>query len=101
MHKTAQEIFEIVELHRDAIKKFGVRRLGLFGSYVRGEGKDSSDLDFLVDLEHHTFDAYMDLKEFLEDLFGVEVDLVLVDAIKPRLKDTILGETVYAPGFSV
>lgn len=99
MLKTAQEILDIVEKHRDAIKKFGVRRIGLFGSHVRGEGKDSSDLDFLVDLEHHTFDSYMDLKAFLEDLFGVEVDLVLVDAIKPRLRATILGETVYAPGF--
>ena len=99
MRKTAQEILDIVELHRDAIKQFGVRRLGLFGSHTRGEGKDSSDLDFLVDLEHHTFDSYMDLKEFLEDLFEVEVDLVLVDAIKPRLRETILGETVYAQGF--
>ena len=99
MRKTAQEILNIVEMHRDVIKKFGVRRLGLFGSHARGEGKESSDLDFVVDFERKTFDNYMDLKEFLEDLFGVEVDLVLVDAIKPRLKDTILGETVYAPGF--
>ena len=99
MRKTAQEIFDAIELHIDDIKNFGVRRLGLFGSYARGEGTDSSDLDFLVDLEHHTFDSYMDLKAFLEDLFGAEVDLVLVDAIKPRLRDTILGETIYAPGF--
>jgi predicted nucleotidyltransferase len=99
MRKTAQEILNIIELHRDTMKKFGVRRLGLFGSHVRGEEKKSSDLDFLVDLVHHTFDAYMNLKAFLEDLFGVEVDLVLVDAIKPRLRDSILGETVYAPGF--
>ncbi len=99
MRKTAQEIFDAIELHRDAIKKFGVRRLCLFGSCARGEGRESSDLDFLVELEHETFDAYMDLKEFLEDLFDTEVDLVLADAIKPRLRDTILGETIYAPGF--
>ena len=61
MHKTAQEILDIVELHRDAIKQFGVRRLGLFGSYVRGEEKESSDLDFVVDFERKTFDNYMDL----------------------------------------
>ncbi len=99
MRKTAQEILNLVELHRDAIKRFGVRRLGLFGSHARGKSKETSDLDFLVELEHETFDSYMDLKEFLEDLFEAEVDLVLVDAIKPRLRDTILGETIYAPGF--
>jgi uncharacterized protein len=99
MHKTAQEILDIVELHRDAIKKFGVRRIGLFGSLARGEGKDSSDLDFVVDFERKTFDNYMDLKEFLENLFKCSIDLVMVDAIKPRLKPIILNETLYAQGF--
>jgi len=99
MRKTAQEILHIIELHRDAIKKFGVRRLGLFGSHVRGEGKDSSDLDFVVDFEEKTFDNYMDLKEFLENLFKCPVDLVIIDAIKPRLKPIILNETLYAQGF--
>jgi len=99
MRKTAREILDVVELHRDAIKKFGVRRLGLFGSHARGEGKETSDLDFLVDFERKTFDNYMDLKEFLEDLFNCPVDLVMVDAIKPRLKPIILNETLYAQGF--
>jgi predicted nucleotidyltransferase len=99
MNKTAQEILNIIELHRDTIKKFGVRRLGLFGSHVRGEGKESSDLDFVVDFEDKTFDNYMDLKFFLEDLFNCPVDLVMIEAIKPRLKPVILNETVYAQGF--
>jgi len=99
MNKTAQEILNIIELHRDTIKKFGVRRLGLFGSQVRGEGKESSDLDFVVDFEDKTFDNYMDLKFFLEDLFNCPVDLVMIEAIKPRLKPVILNETVYAQGF--
>ena len=99
MSKTAQEILDIVELHRDDIKQFGVRRLGLFGSYVRGEEKESSDLDFVVDFERKTFDNYMDLKEFLENLFKCSVDLVIIDAIKPRLKPIILNETLYAQGF--
>ncbi len=58
-----------------------------------------SDLDFLVELETQTFDNYMDLKEFLENLFKCTVDLVTVDAIKPRLKPIILNETLYAQGF--
>ena len=99
MRKTAQEILTIIESNRDAIKNFGVRRLGLFGSHVRGEGKESSDLDFVVDFEKKTFDNYMDLKHFLEDLFNCPVDLVIIEAIKPRLKPVILNETVYAQGF--
>ena len=99
MRNTAQEILNTIELHREAIKRFGVRRLGLFGSHARGEGKDASDLDFVVDFERKTFDNYMDLKDFLENLFKSPVDLVMVDAIKPRLKPIILNETLYAQGF--
>ena len=92
-----EEIFKILKPYQKKLRALGVLKLGLFGSYARGESKETSDLDFLVELEHETFDSYINLKAFLEDLFGVEVDLVLVDAIKPRLKETILGETIYAP----
>jgi len=94
-----EEIFQILKPYQEKLRALGVRKLGLFGSYARGEGKETSDLDFLVELEHETFDSYMNVKAFLEDLFEAEVDLVLVDAIRPRLRDRILGETVYAPGF--
>ena len=93
-----EEILNTIEANKEILKKIGVRRLGLFGSHARGESKTTSDLDFIVELEHETFDAYMDLKEFLEELFGCRVDLVLMDAIKPRLRESILGEAIYAPG---
>ncbi len=92
------EVFQAIEENREKIKSYGVRRLGLFGSLVRGEATEASDLDFVVDLENHTFDAYMDLKFFLEELFECEVDLVPADSIKPGLRDAILGETIYAKG---
>lgn len=94
-----ENIFRILEPYQEKLKALGVRKLGVFGSAARGERKVTSDLDFLVELEQETFDSYMNLKAFLEDLFEAEVDLVLVDAIKPRLRETILGETIYAPGF--
>ncbi len=96
---SAEKIFQILEPYQEKLRTMGVRKLGLFGSWARGDSKESSDLDFLVELEQETFRSYMGLKIFLEDLFETEVDLVLVDAIKPRLRDTILGETIYAPGF--
>lgn len=98
MSRTLEQILQTLEEHRAKIRGFGVRRLGLFGSAVRGEATESSDLDFLVDLETKTFDAYMDLKEFLEELFGCPVDLVMMGTIKPRLRSTILGEAIYATG---
>jgi hypothetical protein len=75
-----------------------VRSLGLFGSAARGQSAPASDLDFLVEFDRNTFDAYMGLKEFLENLFDCPVDLVLAHTLKPRLRDPILRETVHAPG---
>ena len=94
-----QEILRLIEKNREVIqRRYGARRLGLFGSYARGEATETSDLDFVVELKTKSFDAYMDLKFFLEDLFQCPVDLVLIDTIKPRLRQSILGEAVYAPG---
>lgn len=92
------EIFKALGANEAKIKSFGVRSLSLFGSYARGDETEQSDLDFVVELERKSFDAYMDLKLFLEDLFGRPVDLVLFDGIKPRLRTAILQEAVHAPG---
>jgi len=77
-------------------KRFSVRRIGLFGSMLRGDDTSESDIDIVVDMEHPTFDKYMDLKFHLERLIGREVDLVLLESIKPRLKPRITREAVYA-----
>lgn len=99
MHPETDEILKKLEAHRRAIKAYGVRSLGLFGSYARGEQKRGSDLDFVVEFERKSFDAYMDLKSYLQDLFGRRVDLVMSDTIKPRLRESILREAVRPPGF--
>jgi len=90
---TNRKIIEILEENKDIIKDYGVKRIGLFGSYIRNEQRPTSDVDILVEFEKGktTFDNYMDLKFFLEDLFKCKVDLVMQDAIKPDLKPYILG----------
>jgi predicted nucleotidyltransferase len=91
-------ILAAIRAHRVELRRLGVRRLGLFGSAVRGEATETSDLDFLVEFDHKTFDSYMEVKELLARLFGRRIDLVIAEAVKPHLRERILGETVYAEG---
>jgi len=98
MGKNKEQILSILRENQPKLQRYGVKRLGIFGSVSRGEASKDSDLDFLVELETKSFDAYMGLKLFLEDLFQSKVDLVLENSIKPRLRETILREVVYATG---
>jgi predicted nucleotidyltransferase len=79
-------------------ERFGVERIGIFGFFMRGEEKPESDVDVLVKFRdgEETFAHYMDLKFYLEDLFGRKVDLVIHDTLKPRLREPILSEVIYA-----
>ena len=97
---TKKEVLEILEENLGEIRKFGVKRLGLFGSFVRGEQKGKSDIDILVEFEKgkKTFDNYMELKFFLEKLLKCKVDLVISEALKPRIKPHIMREVEYAKG---
>ncbi|MCF2135903.1 MAG: nucleotidyltransferase family protein [Candidatus Thorarchaeota archaeon] len=95
---TKAAILKMIETNMDPIRKFGVRKIGVFGSYVRGEQQERSDIDVLVQFEKgmKSFDNYMELKFFLEDLFGYKVDLVLEEALKPELRPHILRSVEYA-----
>ena len=84
--------------HRRDLRKLGVLKIGLFGSYRRGSPRAESDMDFLVVLERPSFDNYMDLKFLLEDMFSCKVDLVMEDTLKPRVRPYILDEVIYAQG---
>jgi predicted nucleotidyltransferase len=93
-----KEALRRIKSNSDRIRAFGVKRVALFGSYARDENSSSSDVDILVEFEkgQKTFDNYMDLKFFLESMFGRKVDLVLKDAIKPALERSIMDGAVYA-----
>lgn len=95
MKKTATDK---LKNHLPEIKtKFKVKEIGIFGSRIKGKDKKRSDIDILVEFEKgcKTFDNYMDLKFYLEELYGCKVDLVLKDALKEELKPYILSEVVY------
>ena len=80
------EIIDLLRSHAGDIKaRFSVKRIGLFGSYARGEQKASSDIYILVEFEKPTFRNFMDLSIYLEDLFGREVDPVMVKRLNSRI----------------
>lgn len=92
-----EEVLRLLADHKDDLQRFGVKRLALFGSVARGEARPDSDVDVLVAFEGRaTFDRYMDLKLWLEDLLGRRVDLVTERALKPRMRSQIEREAVYA-----
>jgi hypothetical protein len=79
------------------LRSLGVRRLGLFGSFARGEQTAGSDIDVLVEFEagQKTFDHFMQLAALLEAVLGREVDLVTPESLSPYLRSFILQEIEY------
>jgi predicted nucleotidyltransferase len=80
------------------LQDLGIKEIGLFGSYVRGEETDSSDLDILIDIERPAkldLLALISLEQELSDDLGVTVDLVLKSDLRPILGKNILSEVVY------
>lgn len=93
---TRDDILRAIAEHRDELRAMHVRELALFGSHARGDASPESDIDFLVELEAKTFDVYMDVKEYLERLFGRRIDLVMKSALKEELRESVLREAVRA-----
>ena len=89
-------VVDTLRMHRGKmVNSFGIRRIGVFGSYARGEEGDASDVDVLVEFERATFDNFMDLAFFLEDLLGKEVDLVTLNALSPYVAPVVKREVVW------
>jgi hypothetical protein len=82
----------LLKKHSDILKKYKVKRIGLFGSYVRGEQKSHSDIDFLVEFEEPNFDNFMDLVFSLEDLFSKKVELITNGNLSPYIQPYVEKE---------
>jgi len=98
---TSTIIITALNQHKKEIQQYGVKRIGLFGSYTTNNQHRKSDIDILVEFKRgkKTFDNYMELKFFLEKLFDRPVDLVVKEALKIDLKTSILKSVRYATGF--
>ncbi|MFP4461228.1 MAG: nucleotidyltransferase family protein [Thermotogota bacterium] len=91
-------ILEFLKKNTQEFNKFGVKKIGLFGSFASRRNTNNSDIDILVEFKtgEKTFDNYMDLKFFLEDRLKRKVDLVIEKNIKTELKEEILSTAKYA-----
>jgi hypothetical protein len=86
------------ERRREISDRFAVDHIGLFGSAARDELRDDSDVDVLVSFRGRaTFDGYMGLKSYLEDLIGRKVDLVTESGLKPRAKSRVERDLIRVP----
>lgn len=98
MVKTKQDILHTFDQNQSSLRALGVKRIGLFGSFARGEQRPDSDIDLLVEFElgRKTFDNFMDLSFFLEELFQRRIELVTLESLSPYLAPHILKEVEYA-----
>lgn len=97
--QTKAQLFSLLRQHQQELQQFGVRRCGVFGSFVRDTAiHEQSDVDILVafEPEQKTFDNFIQLSFFLEDLFERSVDLITIESLSPYVGPRILDEVEYA-----
>ena len=97
--QTKSDLLSLMAKHRQQLRALGVKRCGLFGSFVREQHTPQSDVDVLVefDPEKKTFVNFMHLVFLLEDLFGRKVDVITIESLSPYIGPHILKEVEYAP----
>lgn len=95
--KSLEEINSVLKEHKEELyKKYKVKEIGIFGSFVRGEQKKRSDIDILVEFEEvPDLLKFIEIERYLERLLKKKVDLIRKKALRPELKDIILKEVVY------
>jgi len=92
---TSKKIIQEIEKNSKDIRKFGVKKIGLFGSFLKENNKKKNDVDIIVSFDNVSFDNYMELKFLLEKLFRKKVDLVIEKNLRPEL-NYVKKEVSYA-----
>lgn len=95
--KNFEEIREMLQKHKDEFREqYGLKEIGIFGSYVRGDQNEKSDLDILVELEKPMgFVRFLKFENALSQLLGIRVEMVTKKALKPHIGKRILQEVRY------
>ncbi len=97
MKVKTEDIKKILADYKDELReRFRVKEIGVFGSYIRHEQREASDVDILVEFEEVPgLFKFIELEDYLTEILGIKVDLVRKKAIRNELKDRILDEAVY------
>ncbi len=97
MAESLKEIQATIKAHKKELySKYHVKKMGVFGSYVRGEQKKRSDIDILVEFEElPSLLGIIDMELYLRKLLRKKVDLIEKTGLRPELKDIVLNEVVY------
>jgi predicted nucleotidyltransferase len=94
--KKLSEIKALLELNKRAMKnKYSIKQIGIFGSVVRGEATELSDVDILVEFDKPIGLDFVLLADEIESILGVKVDLVTPNAIKPKMFEYIKQDLIY------
>jgi len=92
---TRAGILKALDEHQNMLRRCSVKRIGLFGSYVRDEPHSGSDVDFLVEFEKPTYDNFYDLSVSLERLFGRRIELVTIGSLSVHLRPFVEEEVAW------
>ena len=95
--KNLEDIKRILELHKEDFRiRYGVKGIGIFGSYIRGEQREDSDIDILIEFEKTvSLLKVVSLENYLNDLLEMRVDVVPHEDVRAELQDEIFREAVY------
>ncbi|AFY89206.1 nucleotidyltransferase family protein [Chroococcidiopsis thermalis] len=95
--RTLEEIKQLLQQSKSVLQEnYRVTELGIFGSYVRGEQNEESDVDVLIDYEKApTLFKLVELRNYLNELTGMKVDVVTKKGLKPRIRERVLSEVIY------
>ena len=92
-----EEIFKLLKQHKEKLKNYYVIKIGLFGSVLKGDNTNESDIDFIVEFEEgkKNYDNFIELAFFLENLLQRKVDLLTIEALNPYMRPRILKEAYF------
>lgn len=92
---TAETILDFLHSHREELRAMGVVKIGLFGSYARGEQRPDSDMDFLITMSSPSFKNFMHVWNFLEDNFEHKIDIGEEKYLREEIRPEVMRDVIY------
>ena len=94
--KKLEKVEEILKKHKEYLRnKFYIEKIGVFGYYSKGTHKDKSDIDIFVEFYQPIGWKFFTLKEFLENILGMKVDLATINSLKPQMIEDVLKDMIF------